>query len=131
MSFGFGIGDILAVSELASHLYRRCYFLAPGASQEFQLLLQEIGTLSQSIVILQQEARNPDSVLLRSWEEGDRMNSEMIAGVKVTLSDIGKMAARYEKLKDMSRSERISSMLRGSIDFSELGSLRNQVSSGL
>lgn len=133
MSFGFGIGDILAVSNLADELYRHCYVVARGAPQEFQLLLQEIGTLSKSIMILKQEISNPDLVPLLSGENKLRVVSEMIAQVKGTLSDIRTIAEKFQRIRDMplSRRKMIWIKFKWSAEASELGSLRNKVSSGL
>lgn len=52
----------MAVAELAWSLYRYCNIVARGAPEDFQLLLQEITVLSQSIKLLQEEAKDPNSV---------------------------------------------------------------------
>ncbi len=66
MSFGFALGDFLAVGNLAWKLYRDCYKVARGAPQEFQLLVTEISTLSNSLTILQEEVKNPESTLVQA-----------------------------------------------------------------
>ncbi|KAH0603574.1 uncharacterized protein H6S33_007896 [Morchella sextelata] len=105
MSFGFGVGDFLAVSQLAWNLYRYCYVVARGAPQEFQLLLQEITTLSQSIKLLELEAQDPNSTLARSGEDRILMVKEMMSRVEVTLKELEKHAKKYEKLGESSRSK--------------------------
>ncbi len=57
MSFGFALGDFLAVGNLAWKLYR---------DQEFQLLVTEISTLSNSLTILQEEVKDPESTLVQA-----------------------------------------------------------------
>ena len=64
MSFGFSVGDFLAVAELAWTLYHKCYKVARGAPEEFRLLLGEISNLSNSLRILNDEVHDPDSVLV-------------------------------------------------------------------
>lgn len=129
MSFGFGVGDFLAVTELAWNLYRYCYVVSRGAPQEFQLLLQEITTLSQSIQLLQEEAKDPNSTLVRSGEGRILMVQEMISRVVVTLEELQKHAKKYEKLGDNSRAKRkqLWDKFKWSVDATNLDSLRNKV----
>lgn len=131
MSFGFGVGDFLAVTELAWNLYRYCYVVSRGAPQEFQLLLQEITNLSQSIQLLQDEAKDPNSTLVRAGEDRIRMVQEMMSRVEDTLRELQKHAKKYEKLGDNSRAKRkqLWDKFRWSVDASNLDSLRNKVCS--
>lgn len=131
MSFGFGVGDFLAVSELAWNLYRYCYVVARGAPQDFQLLLQEITALSQSITLLQEEAKDPNSTLMRSGEDRVRMVREMMARVEVTLRELEKHAKKYAKLGDTTRAKRkqVWDKFKWSVDASSLDGLRNKVCS--
>lgn len=130
MSFSFGVGDFLAVTELAWSLYRYCYVVARGAPQEFQLLLQEITMLSQSIQLLQEEAKDPNSTLVRSGEDRIKMVREMMSRVEETLKELQKHAKKYEKLGDSSRAKRkqIWDKFKWSVDATSLDSLRNKVS---
>jgi len=64
MSFGFSVGDILAVSQLAFTLYRQCYLVARGAPQEFQLLVAELTNLSTSLRLLQYEVTDEEPLLV-------------------------------------------------------------------
>lgn len=129
MSFGFGVGDFIAVTELAWNLYRYCYVIARGAPQEFQHLVQEIATLSQSIQLLQEEAKNPNSTLVRSGDDRIRMVKEMIKRLEVTLKELEVYAKKYAKLGDTSRAKRkqIWDKFKWSVDASSLDSLRNKV----
>lgn len=128
MSFGFGVGDFLAAAELAWNLYRYCYVVARGAPQEFLLLVQEIASLSQSIQLLQEEAKDPNSTLVRSGQARIDMVKEMMARVVVTLEELGKHAKKYEKLGDNSRAKRrqIWDKFKWSVDAANLDSLRNK-----
>lgn len=129
MSFSFRVGDFLAAPELAWNLYRYCYVVSCGAPQEFQLLLQEITTLYQSIQLLQEEAKDPNSTLVRSGEGHIRMVQEMIGQVMVTLEALEKHTKKYEKLGDNSRAkgEQLWNEFKRSVDATDLDSLRNQV----
>lgn len=129
MSFGFGVGDFLAVSKLAWELYRYCYCVARGAPEDFQLLLQEITALSQSIQLLQEEAKDPNSTLVRSGEDRIRMVKEMLVRVEVTLQELKRHAGKYAKLGDAKRAKRKEfwDKFKWSVDASSLDSLRNKV----
>lgn len=61
MSFGFSVGDCIAVSSLAHQLYKDIYLVARGAPEELQLLKSEIGTLPLSIQLLIEELNDENS----------------------------------------------------------------------
>lgn len=129
MSFGFGVGDFVAVTELAWNLYRHCYVVARGAPQEFQLLLQEIAMLSKSIQLIQEEAKDPNSTLVRSGPDRINMVREVVGRVEETLKELRKHAQKYEKLGDNSRGKRkqLWDKFKWSVDATNLDSLRNKV----
>lgn len=129
MSFGFRAGDFLAVAELAWTLYRYCCVVAGGAPEDFQLLLHEITVLSQSIKLLQEEAKDPTSTLVRSGEDRVRMVKEMVIRVEVTLRELKTHAEKYAKLGDEKRGKRKQfwEKFKWSVDASSLDSLRNKV----
>ena len=98
MSFGFSIGDIIAVGELAWKLYRDCYQIARGAPQEFQILERELATLCNSLKILREEIDNPDSILSQAGNDRIRMVNTIVDDVDVTLKRLEKVAKKYEVL---------------------------------
>ncbi|KAK4691776.1 hypothetical protein P7C71_g5297, partial [Lecanoromycetidae sp. Uapishka_2] len=98
MSFGFSIGDFIAVGDLAWKLYRDCYKVARGAPQEFHMLEREVSTLSHSLKILLEEVNDPDSILVKAGEDRVRMVNEMVAGIGETLKRLEKVAKKYEIL---------------------------------
>ncbi|KAF8536972.1 hypothetical protein BDD12DRAFT_982467 [Trichophaea hybrida] len=129
MSFGFAVGDFIAVGQLAWTLYHQCYLVARGAPQEFQHLLGEVTMLSQAIQLLQKEVENPQSTLVRAGEVRVRMVNEMIRRVGVTLRELERYAKRYEKLGDTSQPKRkqIWHKFRWSKDAPDLDSMRNKL----
>jgi hypothetical protein len=76
MSFGFSVGDFIAVASLAHQLYNDVYLVARGAPDELQLLNSEIGVLALSIDLLIQEIKDKDSTLVRAGESRMRMVGE-------------------------------------------------------
>lgn len=129
MSFGVGVGDVIAVAELAWKLYHFCFVVSRGAPHEFQLLLQQITSLSQSVQLLQLEAKNPTSTLLSSGPDRIQMVGEIMCRVKETLMELETFATKYKKLGDTKRAKRklIWDKLKWSSEAESLDSLRNKV----
>ena len=129
MSFGFGVGDFLAVSQLAFTLYRQCYLVARGAPQEFQSLVAELTTLSTSLQILQSEVADENSVLVRSGEDRLRMMKEMIDRVEGTLKQLEKFTGKYAKLLDPGRSKtkKVWDRVKWSAEVGDIDAYRNKV----
>lgn len=129
MSFGFGVGDFAGAAQLAWSLYRYCYKVARDAPEDFKLLLGEITILSQSIRLLEEEAANPESTMVRAGEDRVRMVKEMMVRVEITLTELKKHAQKYDKLGDvdMSRWKKIWAKFKWSTDAADLDALRNTV----
>jgi hypothetical protein len=129
MSFGFAIGDFVAVGQLAFKLYRDCFKVAKGAPQEFQVLKGELSNLHNVLKILEEEVKNPESVLIKAGEDRVRMVNEMVSSVDVTLKKLEKVAAKFGILGDASKGRKIWVKFKWSVNFSAVDSLRNKVSS--
>ena|SRR5436190_1355740 len=127
MSFGFAVGDFVAVGELAFKLYRDCFMVAKGAPQEFQALKGELSNLQTTLKILEEEVKNPESILIKAGEDRVAMVKEMVAGINKTLKQLEKVAAKYGILGDDSKGRKIWTKLKWSVDFSSVDSLRNKV----
>lgn len=83
MAFNAAIGDVIAVGKLAWTLYRDCYQVARDAPQDFQLLVQEVSTMSNSLALLQEEVKDPESVIFQSGEERYVFGSFMYKGIAI------------------------------------------------
>jgi hypothetical protein len=129
MSFGFAVGDFVAVGQLAFTLYRDCFMVAKGAPQEFQALKGELSNLRHALEILEEQARDPKSVLNAAGDDRVRMVKEMVSGIHVTLKELEKVAAKYRILGDASKGKKIWVKFKWSVDFASVDSLRNKVSS--
>jgi hypothetical protein len=127
MSFGFAVGDFIAVGQLAFTLYRDCFMVAKGAPQEFQVLKGELSNLHSTLKILEEEVKNPNSTLIQAGEDRVRMVTEMVSSINVTLKQLEKVAAKYGMLGDDSKGRKIWMKLKWSANFSSIDSLRNKV----
>ena len=77
MSFGFAVGDFIAVGQLAQSLYKDVYLVARGAPEEVRLLMSEIAILSHSIDLLIEEVKSPTSTLILAGESRVNMVNEV------------------------------------------------------
>ena len=107
MSFGFAIGDFVAVGQLAFTLYRDCFKVANCAPQEFQVLKGELSNVYNALKILEEEVKNPESVLIKAGDDRVRMVNEMVSNVGVTLKKLEKVAAKFGILGDASKGRKI------------------------
>jgi len=96
MSFGFGIGDFIAIGQLAHSLYKDVYLIARGAPEEIRVLMGEIAILSQSIDLLIQELENPDSILIRAGETRVTMVNQVMMQAKGTLHELESFAKKHD-----------------------------------
>lgn len=65
MSFGFGVGDFIAVGQMAYKLYHEIYVVARTAPKEVRDLCRELSTLRTSIELLNDEVNDPGSMLMQ------------------------------------------------------------------
>ena len=101
--------------------------VARGAPEEFQLLRGEISTLANSLAILQEEAKKPESVLVKAGEDRVRMVNEMVNGIGDTLTKLKKVAKKYGILGSSSKKGRIWTKFKWSVELSSIDALRNKV----
>jgi hypothetical protein len=96
MSFGFSVGDFVAVVILARDLYKDIYKVARHAPEEVQILGKEIAILAESIDLLIAEIKDPDSILVRAGEDRVALTNNIIDRTKITLSSLQKILLRYD-----------------------------------
>ena len=89
--------------------------------------MSELSTLSNSITILQEEAKDPKLTLARSGNDRVRMVNEMVTGIEDTLKRLRKVASRYDILGSDSKTKRVWAKLKWTADLSSIYRLRNKV----
>ncbi|KAE9369869.1 hypothetical protein N431DRAFT_345022 [Stipitochalara longipes BDJ] len=130
MSFGFGIGDFIAVSQLAHRLYKDVFLVARDAPKELQTLMCEIALLSQSIDLLIEEVKNPNSILVRAGEVRVDMVNRVMMQANATLKDLEKFANKYEfgeKAGERRKVKRVWDKFKFARELSSLNELRKKV----
>lgn len=129
MSFGFAIGDFIAVAELAHKLWHDVYMVARTAPEEVRSLSSELSVLSQSIRLLVEHASNPDSILVQAGQDRVQLVNTMITGANETLLKLESFAKKHQIVASEARSKfrRGFNKLRYVSDASTINSLRSKV----
>jgi hypothetical protein len=129
MSFGFAIGDFIAVAELAHKLWHDVYMVARTAPEEVRSLSSELSVLSQSIRLLVDHASNPESILVQAGQDRVQLVNTMIAGAKETLLRLEAFAKKHQLVSSEAPSKfrRGFNKLRYVSDASTINSLRSKV----
>ncbi|KAL6700962.1 hypothetical protein J3F84DRAFT_344450 [Trichoderma pleuroticola] len=99
MSFGFGIGDFIAVGELCWKLYSQVYKVSRDAPEELRGLNQELGNLHNTIQLLVEELNDEDSVLKRSGDVRINLVNRVMSQAEETLKKMQQLSKRYAELQ--------------------------------
>lgn len=129
MSFGFAVGDFIAVGDLAHRLWRDVYSVARAAPQDLKELSSELSVLSQSISILVEDLNNPNSTLIMAGDSRVKLVTEMMAGAKETLTKLQDFAKKHGVIRtdDRPKVKKGFDRLRYAKDASALNSLRSKL----
>ncbi|KAF8460107.1 hypothetical protein BDZ91DRAFT_833254 [Kalaharituber pfeilii] len=130
MSFGFGVGDFLAVGQLAWKLYDQCYRVARGAPQDFRTLVDDLRHMWAVMQSFAEELKDPTSIFLQSGEERQCMLLEMLNRVRGILNQLQDIFEKHRNLGNSSRSgiKGKWDKFKWSIDAKEVDSIRHKVS---
>jgi hypothetical protein len=130
MALEISIDEVNALSELAWKLYQHGFKVARAVSPELQSLFSEISVLAHSTNILKEDACSPESVLVQGGEDRIRIVNEMVAQIKITLSEVEKSFTRHDIFSAGTNSQKRSiwATLRSSTAFGSVDSYRRKVS---
>ena len=94
MSFGFAVGDFIALGNLAWNVYKEC----KSASAEFQEARNEVISLHTAIRELQDEAENKDSILNRAGLGRKQELDNLMRNCSDVLNELEQLLTRYRSL---------------------------------
>ncbi|TVY75589.1 hypothetical protein LSUE1_G005386 [Lachnellula suecica] len=94
MSFGFSVGDFIAVGQLTWTVYKGC----KGAPGEFQELSRELSTLHTVLHELEDEAKTPTSLLNRRGSSRKAEIDSLVTNLSDVLKQIEDIVKRYHSL---------------------------------
>ncbi|KAF5261913.1 hypothetical protein FOXYS1_7378 [Fusarium oxysporum] len=98
MSFGFGVGDFIAVGELCWKIYTRVYKVSRDAPEELRALIQELGNLSNTVNLLNEEVRDREEWIRRAGERRLEYTCKVMGQAKETLQKMDRLADKYAEL---------------------------------
>jgi hypothetical protein len=129
MSFGFSFGDFVAALKVAKALYKDIYLVGCAAPKELQLLRDDVGLLSQSILLLIDEVNNPKSTLICGGPIRVEMVNSLMSRILETLHELQSIKTKHFRLDEMNRSKikRIWDKTRWALDVPPIESLRAKV----
>ena len=111
MSFGYGVGDIVAISGLALKVYT-AYKDAPG---DYQHIADEVNSLH---IIIKKAAQHFDRSTLsdNDWQEGQ----EVLKGCKNVLEELDSLIVKYNSLASASTGQVLQRIKLGAEDIAAL-----------
>ncbi|KAB2570347.1 hypothetical protein DBV05_g10981 [Lasiodiplodia theobromae] len=99
MSFGFGVGDFIAVGELCWKLYSQVYEVSRGAPEAIQNLKAELGDMHLTINKLVEDTKDPDSILVQSGPDRLNLACSVLEKTQETLKKLDDLSGKYELLQ--------------------------------
>lgn len=99
MSFGFGVGDFIAVGELCWKLYSQVYEVSHGAPEAIQNLKAELGDMHLTINKLVEDTKDPDSILVQSGPDRLNLACSVLEKTQETLKKLDDLSGKYELLQ--------------------------------
>lgn len=100
MSFGFGVGDFIAVGELCWKLYSQVYKVSRDAPEELRGLSQELGNFHNTLQLFVEELKDGDSVLMRSGDVRIDTTQRVLLRSQETLQKLQQLSKRYAELQN-------------------------------
>ncbi|KAF7507694.1 hypothetical protein GJ744_010247 [Endocarpon pusillum] len=94
MSFGFAIGDFVALARLAWGLYKQC----KGASAEFAAVCHEVLSIHTALRELEDEPQNEDSILNRAGKGRQKELNNILQSCTEVLRQLETLVTRYRRL---------------------------------
>ncbi len=94
MSFGFAVGDFVALGRLAWGLYKQC----KGASAEFAEVCNEVLSIHTALRELEDEAQNEDSILNRAGKGRQKELHTIVQNCTEVLRQLETLVTRYRSL---------------------------------
>ncbi|EXK43261.1 hypothetical protein FOMG_05894 [Fusarium oxysporum f. sp. melonis 26406] len=98
MSFGFGVGDFIAVGELCWKIYTRVYKVSRDAPEELRALIQELGNLLNTVNLLNEEVRDREEWIKRAGERRLEYTCKVMSQARETLEKMDRLANKYAEL---------------------------------
>jgi len=94
MSFGFSVGDFVAVGQVVLRLYNACQ----NAPKEFQEISGELSSIHTVLFGLSEQAKDPTSLLLQRGGDRGLEWTRIRENLETTLAELQDLVKRYETM---------------------------------
>lgn len=98
MSFGFGVGDVITVGELAFKIHTRLIKVSKSAPKEVQAVQREASLLSVVLRTLEEDLCSSTSPISRAGPDRLGMVKSLIMQAGDTLKQLDAIVRKYEAL---------------------------------
>lgn len=97
MSFNWGIGDLLSVTQLAWNLYHNCYLVAKEAPDEFRQLVNELASLQGVLRTLRDDINSDTKYLEKLGEQRKETLERCLRNCYDTLKRLEQLVTKYRE----------------------------------
>ena len=98
MSFGFSIGDFIAVTNLAWKLHQDCYKVLQDCPQEIRDLSRDLATVYGVLRHIQEDLDSSGSSIKAHGEGRAKLLQAMVANLDKTLKNLQQLVSSFQHL---------------------------------
>jgi hypothetical protein len=98
MSFGFAIGDIIAVANLAWQLHQNCYKVIKDCPHEFKELVRDLSTVYGVMKRIEEDYNSQDSAIKAKGEQREELLHGMLRNTQMSLENLQTMIHKYQRI---------------------------------
>jgi hypothetical protein len=130
MSFGFAIGDLIGVANLAWQLYQNCYRVIQDSPQDIKELIRDLSTIYGVLKRIEEDLASNDSVIKSHGERRTQLLQSMISNLRATLIKLQELVLRYQRLaakKGWKNPEVLRDKFKWIVDQRKIGGIRQDL----
>jgi hypothetical protein len=96
MSFGFAIGDFIAVANLAWQLHENCYKVIKDCPHEFKELVRDLSTVYGVMKRIEEDYNSQGSAIKAKGEQREELLHSMLKNTQVSLEKLRNIIHKYQ-----------------------------------
>lgn len=130
MSFGYAIGDLVGVANLAWQLYQNCYRVIQDSPQDIKELARDLSTVYGVLKRTEEDLASTDSVIKSHGERRTQLLQSMISNLGATLEKLKESVLTYQRLaakKGWKDPKVIRDKVKWIVDQKRIGKIRHEL----
>ncbi|KAE9378805.1 hypothetical protein N431DRAFT_450742 [Stipitochalara longipes BDJ] len=129
MSFGFSIGDIIAVTNLAWKLHQDCYKVLQDCPQEIKDLSRDLATVYGVLRHIQEDLDSSGSSIKAHGEGRAKLLRTMVANLDKTLKNLQQLVSNFQHLAlDSRKRDQFLSKLKYLVSQKKISKIHQEIS---